>query len=490
MNNHDVNPERIRPRRTEHPERKLRDVLKRLISSVQLHRAADGRVFAEVPAGDRHDTYELRSRGFRDWLVDGYFHDRGYPPSSGAINGFIGVLEARARFLSAAPSVFVRVAHHRDGDSLSHYLDLGDAFGRTIQIRSTGWSVVRRPPVHFRRPEGSSRLPMPRVGGSIHLLRPYVNLGESDFHLLVAWLTAAVRPVGPYPILTIHGEQGSGKSTLARIVRLLVDPQATPLLAVPESTRDLMTIALNSWLIAFDNVSKVPGWLSDSLCRLAVGGGCAARSLRTNDDVTFLNAQRPMVLNGIDDFMKRGDLIDRSLILNLPAILPVDRLAEAEFWASFQADYPIILGALLDAAVKGLRVLPSLDLQELPRMADFALWGEAVGRGLGWPHEAFLSAYTRNRREATTEAIEDSPVAAVLLSTMPSVEKWSGTCARLHASLATAIGKKTTASARWPKSTTLFASELARLAPQLRLRGINITFGRNSERRLVTITTD
>ena len=185
-----------------------RDVLKRLISSVKLHRAADGRIFAEVPVGDRTETYELKARGFRDWLVDGYFYHRGHPPSTGAISGFVGVLEARARFLSAAPSVYVRVAQYQDGDLLSQYLDLGDPFGRAIQIRATGWSVVRRAPVHFRRPEGYLRLPMPRFGGSIHLLRPYVNLGESDFRLLVAWLTAAMRPVGPYPILTIYGEQG------------------------------------------------------------------------------------------------------------------------------------------------------------------------------------------------------------------------------------------------------------------------------------------
>jgi energy-coupling factor transporter ATP-binding protein EcfA2 len=466
-----------------------RNVLNRLISSVQLHRAADGRIFAEVPVGDRTETYELKARGFRDWLVNGYYHHRGHPPSTGAISGFVGVLEARARFLSAAPSVFVRVAQYQDGGLLSQYLDLGDPCGRAIQIRASGWSVVRRPPVHFRRPEGYLQLPMPRVGGSIHLLRPYVNVGESDFRLLVAWLTAAMRPVGPYPILTIYGEQGSGKSTLAKIVRLLVDPQAAPLIAEPQSTRDLMSIALNGWLTAFDNVSTIPNWFSDSLCRLAVGGGCAARSLRTNDDVTYMSAQRPVVLNGIDDFMKRGDLIDRSLFLNLPAIVPADRRAEAEFWASFKGDYPIILGALLDAAVLGLRGLPSLDLPELPRMADFGLWGEAVSRGLGWPREAFLSAYIRNRREATTEAVEDSPVAAALLSTMPTVEKWTGTCARLRASLTAAVPMNTAASACWPKSTSLFSTELRRVAPQLRLRGINITFGRNSGHRLVTITT-
>ena len=67
-----------------------------------------------------------------------------------------------------------------------------------------------------------------------------MNVTDEGFRLVVAWLTAALRPVGPYPILSLHGEQGSAKSTLARILRLLVDPQACPLLVEPASTRDLM----------------------------------------------------------------------------------------------------------------------------------------------------------------------------------------------------------------------------------------------------------
>ena len=69
---------------------------------------------------------------------------------------------------------------------------------------------------------------MPSRDGSIDLLRPYVNLTEADFRLMIAWLTAVLRPVGPYPILVLHGEQGSAKSTLAKVLRLLIDPQACP----------------------------------------------------------------------------------------------------------------------------------------------------------------------------------------------------------------------------------------------------------------------
>jgi hypothetical protein len=34
---------------------------------------------------------------------------------------------------------------------------------------------------------------------------------RAPFRVLIAWLTAALRPVGPYPILSLHGEQESAK---------------------------------------------------------------------------------------------------------------------------------------------------------------------------------------------------------------------------------------------------------------------------------------
>ena len=65
---------------------------------------------------------------------------------------------------------------------------------------------------------------MPGREGSIDLLQPYVNLTEADFRLMVTWLTAVFRPVGPYPILVLNGEQAAAKSTLVKVLRLLIDP--------------------------------------------------------------------------------------------------------------------------------------------------------------------------------------------------------------------------------------------------------------------------
>jgi hypothetical protein len=42
--------------------------------------------------------------------------------------------------------------------------------------------------------------------------------------------------------------------------------------AIPQG-RDLFIAATNGHLLTFDNVSGLPAWISDTLCRLATGGG-------------------------------------------------------------------------------------------------------------------------------------------------------------------------------------------------------------------------
>ena len=199
------------------------------------------------------------------------------------------------------------------------------------------------------------------------------------------------------------------------VVRQLIDPQTAPHLAESRSTGDLMITAVNGWVLAFDNLSTLPNWLSDSLCRLASGSGFATRALYSNEERNVIYAQRPIILSGIDEFVRRGDLADRAVFLHLPAIIDSKRREEVEFWGTFRELRPKILGGLLDAVAGALRELPSVQLAKLPRMADFARFGEAVGRGLGWPTETFLAAYLDNRRQATLSTLEDSILANMLL---------------------------------------------------------------------------
>jgi hypothetical protein len=251
-----------------------------------------------------------------------------------------------------------------------------------------------------------------------------------------------------------------------------------------------MATAVNGWLLAYDNISDIPRWMSDALCQLVFGGAVSGRALFTNDDRSFIYAQRPVLLSGIADFVRWADLKDRCVFLRLPPIPRTRCRGEDEFWKAFHADRPGILGAVLDAIVGGLRELPSIHLAELPRMADYAIWGEAVGRGLGWAPGTFLSTYVDNRKEATITDLLDSPLGNVLLQVAHLFTGVSFTPAKLHAALTEIAGKKVAASADWPKTAEKFGNELRRLAPQLRMHGMNVSFERRNDGRKITLQSE
>src|SRR5205823_5974205 len=263
-------------------------------------------------------------------------------------------------------------------------------------------------------------------GGSIESLNSFLNLASrDDFVLIVAWLLAALRPGGPYPLLAISGEQGSAKTVLSKLLKALIDPNAAPVRSLSREERELMIAANNGYLLAFDNLSGLPVWLSDALCRLATGGSFAVRQLYTDDEEVLFEASRPILLNGIEDVISRPDLGDRAISLTLAPIAETDRRLEAELWREFEIARPLILGALLDAVVQGLRAINHVQLKALPRMADFALWAAACETAL-WPAGTFARAYAANHRAAIESIIKAAPIATFVRAVMVGRTMWTG----------------------------------------------------------------
>jgi hypothetical protein len=391
----------------------------------------------------------------------------------------LGVIEGGAVYGGPELPVAVRIA---DNDE-AIFLDLADSQWRAVDITAHGWTVVVDPPMKFLRPRGVLALPEPVRGGSVADLRRFVNAGnEESWRLMVSWLLATFRPRGPYPILVLHGEQGSAKSTTARILRALIDPNAGPLRAEPREARDLMIAASNGWVVALDNLSWLPPWLSDALCRLSTGGGFATRQLYTDDEEMIFDAQRPVILNGIEEIATRSDLLDRSLVLQLPALSEDRCRPEAELWADFAKARPRILGALLDAVAAAMKVMPTVRLTRLPRMADFAVWATAAETALGWEPGAFMAAYTGNRGEANDLALDSSPIAG-LLRDLADDGPWEGTCADLLTRLTQAADVKLTGQKVWPKDAAALGRQLARLKPNLRRAGITVETWRETSRQ-------
>src|SRR5262249_26446498 len=221
----------------------------------------------------------------------------------------------------------------------------------------------------------------------------------------------------PYPLLAISGEQGSAKTVLSKLLKALIDPNAAPVRALSREERELMIGANNGHLLAFDNLSGLPHWLSDALCRLATGGRFAVPQLYTDDEEVLFEAARPILLNGIEEVVSRPDLGDRAIFLTLAHIAQAQRRSEAELWRQFEIARPRILGALLDALVHGLRAANRVQLDRPPRMADFALWATACGTAI-WAPVTFSLAHAATCRASNDSIIEADPIATCIRTMM------------------------------------------------------------------------
>jgi hypothetical protein len=449
------------------------DVLVGIADDAKLFHSPSGSAFADIEVDGHRETWPVRTKGFRRWLTQRFYIATNKVPGSEALQAALNVIEAKAHFDGPELSVGLRVGSH----SGKLYLDLADENWRAVEIDATGWRQAAKVPTRFRRPAGMRPLPMPEKGGSIEVLQSFLNVEtetKEQFVLAVAWLLASLRDGGPYPVLALAGEQGSAKSTASKLMRSLVDPNAAPLRALPREDRDLFIAANNGHVLAFDNVSGLPNWISDTICRLATGGGFSVRQLYSDQDEILFDAQRPLILNGIEDIIERPDLADRSLFLALKEIPKKKRRPGREIVEKFGIARPKILGALLDVMVVGLRRLPKTELSELPRMADFALWVTTCEAAL-WKKGTFYTAYTGNTEEATKTLIEGDIVAAAICAFMADKPEWEGPAKTLLADLDRLIGEGAARKKEWPKTPKSLSGKLTRLAPSFRQIGLQIT---------------
>jgi hypothetical protein len=462
---------------------KQADILIEIAQSAELFHTAGGISFADLHIDGHRETWPIRTKGFRRWLTRRFFESTGGAPNSEAMQSALNVIEAKAHFDAPERTVHIRVG----GMNGRLYLDLCDESWRAVEIDATGWRIVDRPPVRFRRAAGMKPLPDPVAGGKVMRLRSFINVkSDADFVLVISWALAVLRNFGPYPVMVVSGEQGSAKSTFFSILRALLDPNVAPLRALPREDRDLFIAASNGHLLAFDNVSSLPAWISDTFCRLATGGGFAVRQLYTDQDEVLFDATRPIMLNGIEEVVTRPDLADRGLFLTLEPISEDRRRPEQEMWSAFEVERPSILGALLTAVVEGLKRLPQTRLEKRPRMADFAVWATACEPAL-WSTGTFWSAYCGNRDEAVEGVIDADPVAVAVRGLMAKGTVWAGTASELLVALVEVVDEPTLKSKTWPDGPRALSGRLRRAATFLRKVGIEIGFVREGRARTRTI---
>jgi hypothetical protein len=401
-----------------------------------LFHTADGQTYADIVKDNHRETWPVRSPSFRKWLLHQFYLKQDSLPGREALRAAIETVDARAQFEGEQREVFLRVGGHRG----KVYLDLADKDWRAVEIDANGWRVTTNPPVRFRRAPGMKALPAPvmtETKSGISKLRRFVNLPRTDpakksiykdpeFILYVMFIVAAMRDHGPYPGLSVQGEEGTAKTSLIEVARCLIDPTSKKERNPPSSPRDLFIGTRNSYMLNYGNVSRIPDWLSNALCTISTGGSFATRELYSDAEETLFDACRPFALNGIK-FAVEPDLGQRLIFLHPPVIPNEERVSEKEFWPKFEAERPVILGALLNILSHSLKMLPEVQADDLLRMADFHLFGIAC-EGALWREGVFDRAYRGNQRKATVAVVDEDSVANAIRALVTEDEpKWSGT---------------------------------------------------------------
>lgn len=463
-----------------------RDVVIELTDCCEFWHDANGDPYATFPVKSHHENWPLKSRQFRRWLSRRHYQETGRALGGQSLEDASRIFEGHAVNDGPEYKPYVRVGEHAG----KIYLDLCDQQWRAVEINRNDWRTVATAPIKFMRPASLRPMPEPEAGGMIEELRSFLNVPEDQWMLIVGWLVATLRPKGPYPILVLNGEQGSGKSMASRMLRELVDPSAAAIRSVPRDDHNLIVSASNSHILGFDNLSNVPPWLADALCRLSTGGGYATRTLHTDRDETIFEGQRPIMLNGIPLLTDRADLADRALTVHLRAIPEGDRRPEDEICANFERARPRLLGALLSAMSAALRNLPSTRLGRSGRMADFEKLVTAAESGLGWEPGSFQKVVRANREEITESAYEADSVAVAIGKLVPRDFPDGLTCTatelltKLNATdlVSDGVRKQRT----WPTTSQGLGNRIDRISPLLKSRGFTVE-KRHSGARTITI---
>jgi Bifunctional DNA primase/polymerase, N-terminal len=466
--------------------------------------------------GNYLEVMPLNSRRFKNWLSGMYYKEEHDVIDSNMLKDVIGVLSAKATFDSGEPiKLNLRVAQRpesvvhggADQTRLIWYYDLTNKNWEFVEITSEGWRIGKSNNLDlilFRR---YNQLPQvePSREYQPDILDRFVKLllrknlhNEEDrknIELLVkCYIVSLFIPEIQGVILMPHGGQGSAKTSLTQFIKRLIDPSAIETLSFPHDKNELIQQLSHNYYVCYDNVTGLSQWISDELCRAVSGSGSSKRQLYTDDEDVIRQFKRRIAINGVVLAATKPDLLDRGLQIHLKTIDKTNRLLEKTVNDIFTEMRTQLLGYILDILVKVLKFKeesPSFKLDEYPRMADWAEYGEIISRCMGYQENEFVNAYNANIELQAEEILDSSLVATTLRELMftkyESQKEWTGTVTCLLIDLETVTEglKIDTRSKYWPKAASVLGKKLIELEPSLKQIGLVIERSQDDKKRKI-----
>lgn len=435
----------------------------------QLFRSQDDEPFIYLLRDGHQESWSLSSDVFRQSVAYQFYSTHGRSPKSAQMADATTTLAGIALHEGEQHEVHLRVAVDPSGGYL---LDMGDDDWRVIRCTAAGWQVLNESPVKFRRTKGMGALPEPATNGSRDDFLALVNVSKADELLLITSAIECLRPDTAYVINEWCGEQGSGKSKSVSSLRSLIDPHDVPLRTPPRSLQDLFVAANNNHMLAFDNLSSLTGDFQDAFCTISTGGGSAGRTLYSNNDETVFNVKRPVHPTSITTLFTRPDALDRVVRIQCPVLDKKQRLSDSDLAAVLAERGPKALGFLLDTFCSALAALPSVKLEDGPRMLDFARLGEAISTNQGEEPGYFTALYRQALHATAIESLDSMPVIGAMIEHLEGRNEITGTVG----SLFRLIKEHSNDHTGFPKSDRGFGAVLRRAIPPLRLTGVQVDF--------------
>jgi hypothetical protein len=379
-----------------------------------------------------------------------------------------GTLAAHAEFSGDVRELHTRAAWH-DG---TLYYELRP--GRVVKVGAGGWGFEDNPPVHFRHFPNLKPLPDPEKGGSVGALVSYANLKtERDRRLFITYAVTVLLPHIGRPIFNAGGAKGAGKTTIQRLVKRAVDPTAPE--TVRFDQRDFLQKASHAYVLMLDNQNTMPEWAADTTCRLVTGEADSKRRHYTDDDDFIYELKRAVLLNGINTPTDRGDVLDRSLVVELERIRDAERMTEEVLWARFEEEHPRLLGALFGVLAEAIARKPSIKLSRRPRLADWGEYAASVYEVMGWGAEAFLKDWDEVVNVQNQATLDGSPVAQAIIKFMEDKKEYTAASSEMHSKLkvvAVQLGVDVDRDKAWPKGARWLWRRIKEVLPLLVAVGI------------------
>jgi hypothetical protein len=424
----------------------------------------------------------LTSRSY-SWLRRLMWEEEGRSVSGEYLKMAAGTLSAHAEFSGELRELYTRAAWH---EGILYY-ELRP--GKVVRVGPGGWTFEANPPVLFRRYVNLKALPDPQAGGSLDMLDGLVNLkSERDRRLFKAYLVTLLLEHVGRPIFNASGAMGSGKTTIQRLIKRLLDPTAPE--TVRFDPRDFLQKAMHAYIVMLDNQNTIPEWAADTLCRLVTGEADSKRRLYTDDEDFIIELRRTVLLNGINVPTDRGDVLDRSLVVELERIPDAERKTEEELWERFEAEHPKLLGALFDALSKAIALKASIKLSRRPRLADWGEYAAAVYEVMGWGAETFLRDWDEVVKVQNQATLDGSPVAQAIIKFMEVKDEYTATSSELHSKLkvvAAQLGIDVEKDKAWPKSARWLWRRIKEVLPLLVAASIEARRGRDESAKQITL---